>query len=60
MTVSEQEPVQQVEAAREAFEREFERFARFTGGASAAGVSLREAEAEQRALAELRSRHTGK
>jgi hypothetical protein len=27
MTVSEKSPVQQVEAAREAFEREFERFA---------------------------------
>ena len=61
MTVSEQDPVQQVEAAREAFEREFERFARFTGDDSAtAGVSLRDAEGEQRALAELRSRHTGK
>jgi len=60
MTVSEQDPIQQVEAAREAFEREFERFARFTDAASAAGVSLNDAEAEQRALAELRARHTGK
>jgi phenylalanyl-tRNA synthetase alpha chain len=61
MTVSEQDPVQQVEAAREAFEREFERFARFIGDdVSAVGLSLKEAEAEQRALAELRARHTGK
>src|SRR5437870_7049264 len=56
--VSETDPVQQVEAAREAFEREFERFARFTSyGAS---VSLKEAEAEHRALNDLRNRHVGK
>ncbi len=61
MTGSAQDPVQQVEAAREAFEREFERFARFTGAdVSAASLSLQEAEGEQRALAEVRSRHTGK
>jgi phenylalanyl-tRNA synthetase alpha chain len=61
MTVSEQDPVQQVEAAREAFEREFERFARFTGETAAStSLALNEAEAEQRALAELRARHTGK
>ena len=61
MTVSERDPVQQVEAAREAFEREFERFARFIGDdVSAVGLSLKEAEAEQHALAELRARHTGK
>ncbi len=61
MTVSDQSPVQQVEAAREAFEREFERFARFTGAAaSTTDLSLKDAEAEQRALAELRAKHTGK
>jgi len=61
MTVSEQDPVQQVEAAREAFEREFERFVRFIGDqVSPVGLSLKEAEAEQHALAELRARHTGK
>jgi len=29
-----QEPTQQVEAARKAFEQEFERFARFTGSSA--------------------------
>jgi phenylalanyl-tRNA synthetase alpha chain len=53
-------PAQEVEAAREAFEREFERFARFSGAASAESLTMAEAEAEQRALAELRSRHLGK
>ena len=51
-------PLQAVETAREAFEREFERFARFTG--ASADVSLKEAEAEQRALGELRTKHLGK
>jgi phenylalanyl-tRNA synthetase alpha chain len=60
MTVGEQNPVQQVEAAREAFEREFERFAHFTGDRSVPSLSLTEAEVEQRSLLELRSRHTGK
>ena len=55
------DPKQQVETARLAFEQEFERFARFASDdVSEAGVSLREAEAEQRELAELRTRHTGK
>src|SRR3954464_7107727 len=61
MTASDQSPIQQVEAAREAFEREFERFVRFTGDDVAArDLSLKDAEAEQRALAELRAKHTGK
>jgi phenylalanyl-tRNA synthetase alpha chain len=51
-------PIQEVKAAREAFEREFERFARFT--ADAASISLNEATAEQRALTELRTKHLGK
>jgi phenylalanyl-tRNA synthetase alpha chain len=50
----------QVEAVREAFEREFERFARFQGGAGTEGLSLGEAEATQRELGELRTRHTAK
>ena len=50
----------QVEAVREAFEREFERFARFQGGAGAEGLSLGEAEAHLRELGELRTRHTAK
>ena len=61
MTESEKDPAQQVEAAREAFEREFERFVGFTtDAADQIRLSLSEAEDEQRALAELRTRHTGK
>jgi phenylalanyl-tRNA synthetase alpha chain len=53
--------MRQVDAAREAFEREFERFARFTGESPApAGLSLSEAGDELRLLTELRTRHTGK
>ena len=59
-SVKEQEPKQQVEAAREAFEREFERFARFTGAAVPANLSLEQAETEARLLSELRTRHLGK
>jgi len=54
-------PEQQVEAARKAFEQEFERFARFTdNSASLADLNLEEALAEQRSLADLRTRHLGK
>jgi phenylalanyl-tRNA synthetase alpha chain len=54
-------PKQQVEAANKAFEQEFERFARFTGDPSAlSGLDLEAAIAEERALAELRTRHLGK
>jgi phenylalanyl-tRNA synthetase alpha chain len=53
-------PKEQVIAAREAFEREFERFVRFTGAGAETRVSLAEAESEQRALGELRTRHAGK
>jgi phenylalanyl-tRNA synthetase alpha chain len=61
MTESDKDPVRQVAAAREAFEREFERFVRFTGDApDQPRVGLSEAEGEQRALAELRTRFTGK
>ena len=61
MTESDKQPERQVEAAREAFEREFERFVCFTGDSAAATrLSLAEAESEQRALGELRTRHTGK
>jgi phenylalanyl-tRNA synthetase alpha chain len=49
---------QEVQAALSAFEQEFERFARFT--AAGAVVSLQHAQSEQRALAELRTRHAGK
>ncbi len=58
---SQDNPKLQVEAAGKAFEQEFERFARFTGDAElATPLSLREAEAEQRSLAELRTRHFGR
>ena len=40
MTESEKSPVEQVEAAREAFEREFERFARFTADDGAATATF--------------------
>jgi phenylalanyl-tRNA synthetase alpha chain len=63
MTDSEkdQKPVQQVEAASKAFEQEFERFVRFTGDANGlAGLTLEQAVAEERELAELRTRHLGK
>jgi len=63
MTDSEndQQPTTQVETARKAFEQEFERFARFTGSSSGfPGLDLDQAVAEQRALAEVRTRHLGK
>lgn len=60
MTDQTNDPVKEVEAAREAFEREFERFARFTSGTGANISSLKDAEAELRALADLRVRHAGK
>ncbi|HEY8203386.1 MAG TPA: hypothetical protein VIF81_01545, partial [Pyrinomonadaceae bacterium] len=61
MTESANAPAKEVEAAREAFEREFERFARFIGsGMSAARLSLSDAEAELRSLNDLRTRHVGK
>ena len=51
-------PTQQVDDARLAFEREFERFA--TLAADDSGVSLKKAEAELRSIADLRTRHSGK
>jgi phenylalanyl-tRNA synthetase alpha chain len=66
-----EDPTLQAEAARKAFEQEFERFARFSrdsdsgaqaGDADSLSVEakLKEAEASLRELGELRSRHTGK
>ncbi len=60
MAESDKDPMQQVEAAREAFEREFERFVRFTGDSANLTLGLSEAEAELRAVAELGTRYTGK
>jgi phenylalanyl-tRNA synthetase alpha chain len=51
-------PNQQVEEARLAFAREFERFASLSSNDSP--LSLLEAETEQRAIADLRTRHAGK
>ena len=53
-------PVEQAEAARKAFEQEFERFARFRRRVDLNGLTLADAQALQRELAELRTRHTGK
>ena len=59
--MAEQSPELQVEAARKAFEQDFERFARFTGDPSGLnGLDLEAALAEERALGELRTRHLGK
>ncbi len=63
MTDSEndQQPSTQVEAARKAFEQEFERFARFIGNSGGRpGLDLDQAIAEQHALADVRRRHLGK
>ncbi len=57
----EQNPTQQVEAASKAFEQEFERFVRFTSAVNDfGGLSLDTAISEERALADLRTRHLGK
>lgn len=50
----------QVAAVREAFEREFERFARFRAGAQSDNLSLGDVETRLGELADLRTRHTGK
>lgn len=55
------DPRLQAESARKAFEQEFGRFARFrTSVNSEPGLTLKEAEALQRELSDLRTRHTGK
>ena len=61
---SQEDPKLQVEAARKAFEQEFERFASFAEKSatpsSSSSLSLSQAEAEQRLLSDLRTRHLGK
>ena len=58
---SQEDPKLQVEAARRAFDQEFERFAAFVNNSAAlSALDLGSAEAEQRSLAELRTRHLGK
>ena len=55
------DPKLQVEAACKAFEQEFERFANLAeNSAELRALDLSSAEAEQRALAEVRTRHLGK
>ncbi len=56
---SQEDPKSQVEAARKAFDEEFERFARLRD-ASAQSLSSADAETEERALADFRTRHLGK
>ncbi len=53
-------PRAQAEAARKAFEQEFERFARFRSGVSKGSLTLAEAEGFAGQLVELRARHLGK
>jgi phenylalanyl-tRNA synthetase alpha chain len=55
-----QNPTQQVEAARKAFEQEFGRFARFTDSSRDVRLTLTEAGDELRAIKDLRTRHLGK
>jgi phenylalanyl-tRNA synthetase alpha chain len=55
-----QDPTEQVESARKAFDQEFGRFARFIEGSAELRLTLTEADSEQRALKELRTRHLGK
>src|SRR5919204_2650037 len=50
----------QVEAVREAFEREFGRFARFRDGGASEDLTLGEAEGLLRELSDVRTRHTAK
>ncbi len=58
---SQEDPKLQVEAARKAFEHEFERFARFAENSETLrALDLSSAALEQRALAEVRTRHLGK
>ena len=55
-----QDPTNQVESARKAFEQEFGRFARFTTASNDLRLTLTDALEEERLLRELRTRHLGK
>ena len=58
---TQEDPKLPVEAARKAFEQEFERFASFAENSKTlSALDLSSAAAEQRALAEVRTRHLGK
>src|SRR4051812_30881430 len=56
--MTEQSPQAQIESINKAFEQDFERFAPFIDDPSPLG--LEQALAEQRGVAELRTRHLGK
>jgi phenylalanyl-tRNA synthetase alpha chain len=58
--VKQEDPKLQAEAARKAFEQEFERFARLGSGVGQESLTLTEAESSLRALGDLSTRHTGK
>src|SRR6185295_9771804 len=58
MTEKDQSPERQVEEINKAFERDFERFVPFIHDPSTLG--LEQAQAEQRAVGEVRTRHLGK
>ena len=58
--MSDQKPDLQVEAARRAFESDFERFVPFRKSVSPGTLSLSRAEQLARELGELRTRHAGK
>ncbi|HYJ89178.1 MAG TPA: phenylalanine--tRNA ligase subunit alpha [Pyrinomonadaceae bacterium] len=61
MAEDQTDPKALVEGARKAFEQEFERFAGFVeNSARATALNLNEAEAEQRSLADVRTRNLGK
>lgn len=60
MNDSGQAPAQEVQAAHQAFEREFERFSAFHQTVPANTVTLKEAEHTVRELSEVRTRHVGK
>ena len=55
-----QNPTQQVEAARKAFESDFERFAQFRKGVPVNSLTLKQAEQLTRELIDLHTRHSGK
>ena len=54
------EPKEQVKQAREAFNKDFERFTHFRGQGGQVSIGLLEAEGLQKELAEIRIKHTGK
>ncbi len=60
MTDTQHDPKALVEAARKAFEQEFERFASLADTSALKLLSLDQVQVEQRSLTDLRTRHLGK